>query len=314
MLDSISFPNLGFSVDPSDTAFSIGSFAVKWYGVIIAFGFLLAVLYALRRSKDFGLTHDNVLDLLLIVAPVAIVCARLYYVIFSWDDYFGANATQKVWDIRSGGLAIYGAVIGSALMIIILARIKKQKITPYLDITGLGLLIGQCIGRWGNFFNREAFGGHTEGLLAMQLSVNDAAGKITDSAALIKLKEYAAKGGYDGFVHVHPTFFYESVWNLVGFVLIHFLSKKRKYDGQVFLLYLLWYGLGRVWIEGLRTDSLMAGPLRVSQWIALACILIAGGLLIFFCFHKIPKEKMYVNSIKDEETNMEKLENKTEEE
>ena len=312
MLDKITFPNLGFSLNPSSTAFSVGGFEIKWYGVIIALGFLLAVLYAMKRSREFGLTQDNILDLLLIVAPVAIICARAYYVVFSWKDYFGPEATQKFWDIRSGGLAIYGAVIGAALMILVMARIKKQKVTPYLDITGLGLLIGQSLGRWGNFFNREAFGGHTENLFAMQLSLNDAADKITDSTALEKLNSFAAKGGYEGFVRVHPTFFYESVWNLAGFVLIHFLSKKRKFDGQVFLMYLLWYGLGRAWIEGLRTDSLMMGPLRASQWIALACVVIAGGLLIFFRIRPIPAEKMYVNCVKAEEEDLLELMNQPE--
>lgn len=312
MLDKITFPNLGgFSVNPSTTAFSIGDFSVAWYGVIIAFGFLLAVLYGLKRSKDFGLSHDNILDLLLVVAPVAIICARIYYVIFSWNDYFGPEAEDKWWNIRGGGLAIYGAVIGAGLMIVVLAKVKKQKITPYLDITGLGLLIGQTIGRWGNFFNREAFGGHTEGLFAMQLSNADAKYKITDGS-LAKLENFAAKGGYEGFVRVHPTFFYESAWNLVGFILIHFLSKKRKYDGQVFLMYLLWYGLGRAWIEGLRTDSLMMGGLRVSQWLAIACVVVAGGLLIYFRFRPIPAEKMYVNCVKAEEEDMLDLMNRQE--
>lgn len=314
MLDKITFPNLGFSVNPSSTAFSIGDFDIKWYGVIIALGFLLAVLYGIKRSKEFGLSQDNILDLLLVVAPVAIICARIYYVIFSWDTYFGPEATDKWWNIRGGGLAIYGAVIGSALMIIVLAKVKKQKITPYLDITGLGLLIGQTLGRWGNFFNREAFGGHTENLFAMQLTLSDASNGIPESnaVALDKLNEFAVKGGYEGFVRVHPTFFYESAWNLVGFILIHFLSKKRKYDGQVFLMYLLWYGLGRAWIEGLRTDSLMMGPLRASQWVALACVLIAGGLLIFFHFRPIPAEKMYVNCVKAEEEDMSELMNQPE--
>lgn len=310
MLDKITFPNLGgFSVNPSSTAFSIGNFSIAWYGVIIALGFLIAVLYGLKRSREFGLTQDNILDLLLVVAPVAIICARAYYVIFSWKDYFGPEATDKFWNIRGGGLAIYGAVIGAGLMIIVLAKVKKQKITPYLDITGLGLLIGQTVGRWGNFFNREAFGGHTENLFAMQLTANEAESKITDPTAWNKLNEFAVKGGYEGFVRVHPTFFYESAWNLVGFVLIHFLSKKRKYDGQVFLMYLLWYGLGRAWIEGLRTDSLMIGPLRASQWIAIACVVIAGGLMIYFHFRPIPAEKMYVNCVKAEEEDMSELMN-----
>ena len=253
----ISFPGLGIEINPSD-GFSIGNFTIKWYGVIIALGVLLATVYVLRRVKQFGLKEDDILNMLLIGLPSAIVGARLYYVVFEWNEYFGAGQPwYKFLDIRSGGLAIYGGVIGAALAIFIYTRVKKQPILPYLDIMGLGLLIGQAVGRWGNFFNREAHGGVTDSFLRMGLIEN---GQLQ---------------------YFHPTFLYESVWNLVGFVLLHFLSKKRRYDGEVFWGYIAWYGLGRAFIEGLRTDSLYIGPLRVSQWLAGISCAVAAGIMIY---------------------------------
>lgn len=295
MLASISFPNLGLSVDPDRVAFSIGDFQIYWYGIIIACGFLLAVLYAFRRSKEFGLTPDNIIDAMIFAVPAAIIGARLYYVLFNFPIYFGANATKSAFDIRDGGLAIYGGVIATVLTLAIYTRVKKHKLTPYLDVASMGLLIGQCVGRWGNFFNREAFGNYTDGLLAMRLSTQDIGG--IDPSALAVMTQKAEEGGYAGFVQVHPTFLYESVWNLVGFVLIHFLSKKRKFDGQVFLMYLCWYGLGRVWIEGLRTDSLMWGGIRISQLLAGLCAVAAGGLLIYNRFRPHDPEKMFVRKV-----------------
>lgn len=293
MLTAISFPHLGISLDLDRVAFSIGGFAIYWYGIIIAMGFLLAVLYAFRRTKEFGLKQDDIIDGLIITVPLAIIGARLYYVLFNFSTYFGANAVKSPFDIRDGGLAIYGGVIATVLGIFLVTRYKKHKIAPYLDITSLGLLIGQCIGRWGNFFNCEAFGDYTDSLFAMRLDAN-AAGSI-DPQALAEMNRKAVEGGYSGFIQVHPTFLYESVWNLVGFVAIHFLSKKRKYDGQVFFMYLFWYGLGRVWIESLRTDSLMLGSIRVSQLLAGVCVLVAGGILIFNQLRPHDPTKLFAN-------------------
>jgi phosphatidylglycerol:prolipoprotein diacylglycerol transferase len=184
-------------------------------------------------------------------------------------------------------------VIAAVLGIWGFTKYKKHKMTAYLDLTSLGLLIGQLVGRWGNFVNREAFGDYTDNLFAMRLSRQDI-GSI-DANALAVMTQKAQEGGYSGFVQVHPTFLYESVWNLVGFVLIHFLSKRRKYDGQVFLMYLCWYGLGRVWIEALRTDSLMWGGIRVSQLLAGVCVLVAGGVLLWQQFRPHDPKEMFVN-------------------
>lgn len=268
----ITFPGLGIEVNPSE-GFSIGNFEIKWYGVIIAAGVLLAILYCLGRCKRFGVSEDDVLNLLLICLPSAIVCARLYYVIFEWDQFFGPGIPwYKFLDIRTGGLAIYGGIIGAAVAMLIYARVRKLKITPFLDLMGIGLLVGQAIGRWGNFFNREAHGGVTDCFLRMGLIEN---GELQ---------------------YFHPTFLYESLWNVAGFVLLHFLSKKRKYDGQMFLGYVAWYGFGRMFIEGLRTDSLWIGPFRVSQLLAAASFLVAVGILLYQrLFVKHPPEKMQVH-------------------
>lgn len=270
----ISFPGLGIEINPSD-GFSIGNFTIKWYGVIIAVGVLLASVYILRRVKQFGLNEDDILNMLLIGLPSAIVCARLYYVVFEWDQFFGPDHPwYKFLDIRSGGLAIYGGVIGAVIALLIYTRVKKQPVLPYLDVMGLGLLIGQAVGRWGNFFNREAHGSVTDCFLRMGLIENG-------------MLQY-----------FHPTFLYESVWNIVGFVILHFASKKRKYDGQIFLGYIAWYGLGRAFIEGLRTDSLYIGPLRVSQWLAGISCLAAVAILIYQRFFvKHTPESLLVNRV-----------------
>ena len=241
----ISFPMFGdsFVIDPP-THFSLFGFNIYYYAVIIASGFILAVLYILKRRSEFGLSQDNVLDMFIIAVPSGIVGARLYYVLFNTEGFFGAGNWLNIFKIRQGGLAIYGGVIAAVIAIIIYSRKKKIPTGVFFDVGALGLLIGQAIGRWGNFFNREAFGYQTD--LPWKM------GLITDT----------------GTYYVHPTFLYESVWNLIGLLWIHRFSKKhRKYDGELFLLYVAWYGFGRFIIEGLRTDSLylFQTDIRISQ-------------------------------------------------
>ncbi len=278
-MGAITFPNLGISVNPSRVAFNVLGKDIYWYGIIIAAGFLLAVIYAMRRAPSFGLTEDNILDMLFVAVPLAIVCARLYYCIFYWDLYRdNPIAILYVWE---GGLAIYGGVIGAVIGVAIFCRVKKLPIGPLLDVGSLGLLIGQMIGRWGNFMNREAHGAITDGFFKMGIA--DAAGNVT---------------------YYQPTFLYESVWNLVGFVALHFYSKRRKFDGEVFLLYLAWYGLGRAWIEGLRTDSLYLfnTGIRVSQLLAaLSCVAAIAVLIYVRVVRKPQPEKLYVNRIAQDE-------------
>ena len=268
----VSFPSFGIEVNPERT-FSLGPLTVHFYGLIIAIGLMLAVFYCCRRSKEFGLTEDHVLDGVLWITPFAIACARAYYVAFSWEEY--ADNLISVLYIWRGGIAIYGGVLGAVSGMAIFSRIKKLKLTAVLDLILLGFLIGQSIGRWGNFFNREAFGAATDTFLRMGLF-------NTRTAA---------------WEFYHPTFLYESMWNAAGFVLLHFLSKKRRYDGQMALSYAAWYGLGRSLIEGLRVDSLWWGPFRVSQVLAAVTCFAATAILLWQHFRPHDPADMFVNQI-----------------
>ena len=269
----ISFPGLGIDgIDPI-RQFTIGSMTIHLYGVIIAFGLLLAILYAWKRCKQFGLRQDDITDGVLWVAPFAVLCARLYYCAFEWDSY--KDNPISILYIWEGGLAIYGGVIGALIGVAVYCRIKKIKIPALLDMVALGFMIGQSIGRWGNFVNREAFGSETDIFIRMGLW-NTRTGEFT---------------------YYHPAFLYESLWNAVGFAALHFLSKKRQYDGQIALGYVFWYGLGRVFIEGIRMDSLWWGPIRVSQILAgVSCI--AAMIVLFIQFRKPhPPEQLFVNQV-----------------
>ena len=309
-LGPIIFPNLGgLNLNPPNS-FSIAGFEIFFYGVIIAFGLVLAVTYGLRRSKQFGLRQDDILDGVLFIVPIAIICARLYYVFSEWDMYLVKDAANKtVWsqtllniiNIRKGGLAIYGGVIGAAVSVVVFAKIKKVSLAAVLDIVAIGFLLGQAIGRWGNFMNREAFGSYCDNFLAMRIAEARLDIPADAGPALLAQKDFltamAQAGGYEGFIQVHPTFLYESVWNAVGFVALHFLSKKRQYDGQMALGYVAWYGLGRAMIEGLRMDSLYWGPFRASQVLAAVTCVAAVVVLILMCAKKHDPAKLFVNRV-----------------
>ena len=275
---NISFPSLGIDIDPI-RQFSIGPLTIHLYGVVIAFGLVLATMYCMRRSKEFGLTEEHVLDGVLWITPFAILCARAYYCIFSWELY--ADDPISVLYIWKGGIAIYGGVLGAIVGMIVFCRGKKISLGATLDLVLMGFLIGQAIGRWGNFFNREAFGAETESFLRMGL-LNALTGEIT---------------------YHHPTFLYESVWNALGFVILHFLSKKREFDGQIALGYAFWYGLGRFFIEGLRTDSLYipGTELRVSQLLAALSCLAAAAVLVYFIL-KPPAKRLFVDRVAENTT------------
>ena len=267
---AISFPFLGIEVNPARTL-SIGPLTIHYYGLVIAVGLILAVLYACKRSKEFGISENDILDGVLRVTPFAILCARAYYVIFSWADY--ADNPISVFYIWEGGLAIYGGVLGAIVGVAVFCRVQKIKFTALMDLVLLGFLIGQSMGRWGNFFNREAFGAATESFFRMGLY-------------------NTVTGAWE---YYHPTFLYESLWNAIGFVLLHFLSKKRKFDGQVALGYAAWYGLGRSMIEGLRVDSLYWGPFRVSQMLAALSCAAAVTVLIWQSFRPHDPARLLVN-------------------
>ena len=271
---SISFPWLGLEVNPGRN-FDLGPLTINFYGLVIACGLLLAAWYGMKRAKTFGFTEDDILDGVLWVTPFAILCARAYYCIFSWESY--ADNPISLLYIWEGGLAIYGGVLGAAIGVTVLCLVKKLKLPALLDLVALGFLIGQSIGRWGNFFNREAFGAATESFFRMGL-----------------LNIYTEE-----FEYYHPTFLYESVWNALGFVLLHFLSKRRKYDGQIALGYVAWYGLGRTFIEGLRVDSLYWGSFRVSQLLAAVSCLIAVVVLVVLAFRPHDPAKMFCNRVQE---------------
>ena len=266
----ISFPWLNFQWDPARNL-SIGPLSIHMYGLVIALGLVLAVLYGCKRGKDFGISADDITDGVLWIVPFAILCARLYYCVFSWETY--ADNPISILYIWQGGLAIYGGVLGAIVGVAVFCHFKKIKLPALLDLVALGFLIGQSIGRWGNFFNREAFGAATESFFRMGLY-------------------NTVTGAWE---YYHPTFLYESLWNAVGFAGLHFLSKKRKYDGQIALGYVAWYGLGRAFIEGLRVDSLYWGPFRVSQVLAAVSCLAAVTVLMIQAFRPHDPKKLFVN-------------------
>ncbi len=275
---SISFPMLGdWSINPSNYI-SIFGFKIYWYAIIIATGFLIAVIYVCKRAPEFGITADNVLDEILIGVPLALICARAYYVVFNWSLY--KDNPIEILNIRNGGTAIYGVLIGAFLAMFIYTRIKKIPLAAMLDLISIGFIIGQFIGRWGNFINREAYGGETNIFCRMVLTRRDGTS-----------------------ISVHPTFLYESLWNFAGFIIIHFASKRfRRYDGQVFMWYITWYGFGRMFIEGLRTDSLYIPNtnIRVSQLLSFVLFLVFGSLLLYnrIKVKHDPDRDLYVNRIK----------------
>lgn len=265
MTFNVTFPHLGLEFNINPVAFSIGSFHVYWYGIIIAAGFLLALIYASFSCKKMNIDINRLFDVVIVGLIAGVIFARLFYVVFYPGDKYWKNPLE-IFQIHDGGLAIYGGIIGAVVFGSLMAKLRKLKVTAVLDIAALGFLIGQCVGRWGNFINQEAFGSATELPWGMHSE---------NTAAVV-----------DG--NVHPCFLYESLLCLLGFVLLHFFTRRfRRYDGQTFLLYIVWYGACRFFIEGLRTDSLIipGTGLRVSQVIAAACV-VAGIILLVLFRHR----------------------------
>ena len=272
----ISFPFLGLELNPPASVQLFGR-EIYFYGIIIALGFILAMFYCAKNTKRFGLTEDDAYDLMIFLLPAVIIGARLYYVAFSMEDYL--SDPMSIFAVWEGGLAIYGGIIAGVITIVCVCRYKKIPVGAMLDCATYGLLIGQIIGRWGNFMNREAFGAQTEIFCRMGLTAPDGST-----------------------IYVHPTFLYESLWNLALLIALIIFERrgKRRYDGQCTLLYFFFYGLGRLWIEGLRTDSLYIGQsgIRVSQLLSLALIL-AAGIAMFMIWKRGPEpEKLFVNQVR----------------
>lgn len=302
MTNTVFFPGLGLEFTLNRVAFTILGRPVYWYGVIIACGFLLGVLLCCKLAPRFGLTEDNVMDVVFYVAPPGLIGVRAYYVIFNLDLYRridGSLDWGAIVRYSDGGLAIYGGIIGGILGLLFYCRLKKIPFPAFADVVVHGLVIAQSIGRWGNFMNVEAYG-----------SVTTAPWRMCSASIAAQLwrkgvleSEEAVTALLDGVTGVHPTFLYESLWNLAGFFLLYFLGKyMRKFDGQIFLSYVLWYGMGRTWIEGLRTDSLyffgvelFGIPLRTSQVLAFTSAVLAGAVLLWQLKKQHDPAKLFVN-------------------
>ncbi len=287
---NVSFPGLSLEFQINRVAFCIGSFEIYWYAILIASGVVLALIYANFNAKRFECDMDKVLNCFIVGVITAILGARLYYVIFKWD-YFSQHPSE-ILNIRDGGIAIYGAIIGALLGGLIVAKIQKMRLLPLTDMALICFLIGQAVGRWGNFMNQEAYGTETDSLFRM------------------------VSEGTNG-VAVHPCFLYESVWCALGFVLLHIFSKKwQKYYGQVTFLYMIWYGSERMIVEGLRTDSLMlpfeifGNAVRVSQ--VLSAALVVAGIILLIIFRNRDdhiRDKVTVTENKDTNEDTQEAEN-----
>lgn len=288
MINTVSFPGLGLEFTLNRVAFTIPILnrPVYWYGVIITAGLILAVFLCIRWGGRFGITEDNIIDMMLFAVPAALVAVRVYYVVFNLDIYRRADGSLDwglIFSYSDGGLAIYGAIISSAIVLLIFCRVRKLSFLAYADLGVHGLFIGQLVGRWGNFMNVEAYGSATA--LPWRMCGSSI-------AADMLRKGLVDQAGYEailsGALGVHPTFFYESAWNFVGLIAVYLMGRKRRFDGQCFLFYFFWYGLGRTWIEGLRTDSLylfgwelFGAPIRVSQLLSAVVCVIAGAAMVW---------------------------------
>ena len=279
-MPEIWFPNLGIEIDHlSRTAFTVFGQDIYWYGIFIGLGVILGVLLALHEAKRTGQNPDTYLDFIIYAMIIAIIGARLYYVIFSWDFY--SQHPEKIFAIREGGLAIYGGIIGGVLTAIVYSRVKKKNFWVMADTMAPSLILGQMLGRWGNFFNKEAFGGFTDNLFAMRYQLSQV--RASDVTPDI-LQNLVTVNGVD-YIQVHPTFLYESMWSLCVFIILLILQRKKKFNGQVCATYFFGYALGRVWIEGLRTDQLCIGNVPVSQALS-AVLIIASVVLYVYCKKK----------------------------
>ena len=270
----INFPNLGIYLDHVGKNISIFGFSIAYYGIVIVTGMMIAIWIDQREAKRTGQNPEQYLDLAMIGIAAGILGARIYYVIFAWDYY--KDDLLSILNIRQGGLAIYGGIIGACIAVVIYSRKKKQSFGLLMDTASMSIVFGQIMGRWGNFFNREAFGDYTNNLFAMQLPVsavraNEITQKMWDHVVTVNGVEY---------IQVHPTFLYESLWNVGVLLFLFWFRKRKKFNGEVFLMYLIGYGLGRIWIEGLRTDQLLLPVMGLPVSQLLSGCLVAGCTIL----------------------------------
>ena len=291
MTNVVTFPGLGLSFTLNRVAFTVLGRPIYWYGLIITCGLLLAVVMCSRLGKRFGITEDQILDLMLFAVPAALVSIRAYYVLFNLDLYRRTDGSldwSAILRYSDGGLAIYGGIISSIIVLLIFCRVRNISFLAFADVGVHGLFLGQLIGRWGNFMNVEAYGGPTA--LPWRMCAESIAHNMLNQGYVDQAGCQAILSGTLG---VHPTFLYESLWNLLGLFLVYQLGKRRRFDGQCFLFYIFWYGLGRAWVEGLRTDSLyffgltlFGVPIRTSQMVAIVSALAAGVVLLWMSWKR----------------------------
>ena len=282
MESNINFPHLHIFLEHVGKIIKIGKFPIAYYGIIIAIAILAGIYLAMREAKKTNQNDEDYMDLAIFAVIAAIIGARLYFVAFTWDQY--RDNLWSIFNTREGGLAIFGGIIGAVIAVFIVAKHKKIHPGLMLDTACLGLITGQIIGRWGNFFNREAFGGYTDSLFAMQLPksavrFSDLTQELLDHTVIVKGIEY---------IQVHPTFLYESLWNVGVLILLIIFRKKKAFDGEVFIWYLAGYSLGRFWIEGLRTDQLLIGStnIAVSQVLSAVLVVACVGVVLYMRFRK----------------------------
>lgn len=281
----INFPNLGIYLEHVGKSFSVFGFEIAYYGVILATGILVGYLLAAKEAKRTGQNPDDYLDLLLYAVIFALVGARIYYVAFRWDVY--KDDLLSIFNLRQGGLAIYGGIIGAFITVYVFCRKRGLCFTQMTDTACVGLAAGQVIGRWGNFFNREAFGDYSNGLLAMQLPVSAVrAGEITD-----KMREHLVTLEGVTYIQVHPTFLYEGLWNFGVILFLYFYRDRKKFEGELVLWYLTLYGAGRFWIEALRTDQLLIPGIGFPISQLLGALIAISGLITIFLGHQKAKRK-----------------------
>ena len=316
-LSDIVFPNLGLTIHNLPVGIDVFGFKIAFYGITIGIAMLVGYFVAERQAKKYGQSVDNLMDFALVVIIAAVVGARAYYVIFHWDSF--KDDLLSIFNLRTGGLAIYGGVIVAIITAIVFCRVKKIKFGGFADICIPGLLIGQVIGRWANFFNREAFGGYTDNLFAMRMDLNEVSYEYRLSESALRqlfadkpaaleriLDQIRHNVTIDGvtYVQTHPTFLYESLWNLGVFIFVLIYAKRKKFDGEILCWYAVLYGIGRFWIEGLRTDQLFLwnSAIPVSQ--AVAVVMVVAGLAIIVVNHvKCRKNRKVSKKVKTSKVN-----------
>ena len=284
---SIRFPHLGIYLPNVGKTISVFGFDIAYYGITIAIAMIVGISIALHEAKRTGQNQDTYLDLLMLTMLTSVLGARIYYVIFSWDNY--KDNLGEILNIRNGGLAIYGGIIAGVITVFIYSKIKKLKFLQIADTVCMGLAAGQIIGRWGNFFNREAFGEYTNNLLAMQLPVS----AVRENEITSAMWNHVVTIGGVEYIQVHPTFLYEGLWNFMVLLFLFWFRKRKKFEGELFFCYLAGYGSGRFWIESLRTDQLLLSGIHVPVSQMLSAVLVIVSLSVIICKRRKNRECRY---------------------